>query len=91
MMEQKVKEIFNRDEVLQDKYEIKIDRSRYVPSGKIGVSVLIKCSILSIIIYKEQLDKLIELFKGEGYELVGIFIDEGEVSIDFVDVLGRED
>ncbi len=90
MNEKKIKEIFKWSEVFQDKYEIKIDNGVYIPSGKKNISVSIKYHSI-IIIYSDQLNELIELFKNEGYRFVDIFFDDNEVSIDFVEEINKGD
>ncbi|MGC8585816.1 MAG: hypothetical protein ACP5L4_06885 [Thermoplasmata archaeon] len=83
-IENKIKAILCNNDVSQDKYKIKIDLSPYIPSGKMGISVIISLSSLTVVIYSEQLNKLIETFKSEDYEFVGIFCDNENLSIDFV-------
>ena len=90
MNEKKIKEIFKRSEVLQDKHEIKIDGGLYIPSSKEGASVSIKHQS-TIIVYSDQLNELIGMFRKEGYEFVGIFFDENEVSADFVEETNEGD
>ena len=84
-IENKIKAILYNNDISQNKYKIKIDLSPYIPSGKMGISVIISLSSSTVVIYSEQLNKLIEIFKSEGYEFVGIFCDNEDMSIDFVE------